>query len=141
MRVIRRYPNRRLYDMSESKYINLGSIKNLIKDHVDFKIIDSKSEKDATRLVLLQIINESETNASQSLLTSTLLMQLIRFYGSDMENFVGPYLENSVAQFIEQQDSLQGIMNSVIANGPIGLLSQMIEKQMAHWNPQDKNKK
>ena len=108
MVVIKKYPNRRLYDSSQSKYINLDYIKILINDRIDFKIMDSKTEADITKSILLQIISESEANEQQSLLTDVLLKQLIRFYDSDMEVFVRQYLEQSIVQFIAQQDKVQG---------------------------------
>ncbi|MFQ3236742.1 MAG: polyhydroxyalkanoate synthesis repressor PhaR, partial [Paraglaciecola sp.] len=100
MVVIKKYPNRRLYDSSQSKYVNLDFIKILINDRIEFKIVDSKTEADITKSILLQIISESEANEQESLLTDVLLKQLIRFYDSDMEVFVRQYLEQSILQFI-----------------------------------------
>ena len=88
MVTIKKYPNRRLYDTSQSQYINLDYIKHLIIDHKDFEVVDSKSGENLTKTILLQIISESETNEQQSLLTNSLLKQLIRFYGGDMQVFV-----------------------------------------------------
>ena len=79
MIIIKKYPNRRLYDTSRSQYVNLDYIKTLIEDSKEFQVIDSKSEADITKSILLQIISESETNDNQSLLTNSLLKQLIRF--------------------------------------------------------------
>ena len=84
MVTIKKYPNRRLYDTSQSKYINLDHIKTLINARTEFEIVDSKTSDVITKSILLQIISESETNQSQSLLTDKLLQQLIRFYDSDM---------------------------------------------------------
>lgn len=141
MRVIKKYPNRRMYDTSQSKYVNLDFIKTLINDRLDFTIIDSKTEADITKSVLLQIISESEATGEQSLLTDVLLKQLIRFYDSDMEVFVRQYLEQSIVQFIEQQDKVQGMMKNMVDNSPIGLFSQMMEKNMAAWNVNKNSKK
>ncbi len=141
MLIIKKYPNRRLYDTSKSKYINLEFIRVLINDRVEFKIVDSKTDADLTKSVLLQIISESETNEQQSLLTDVLLKQLIRFYDSDMEIFVRQYLEQSLVQFIEQQDKVQGMMKNMVDNSPIGLFSQMMEKNMSGWNVKNKPKK
>lgn len=92
MITIKKYPNRRLYDTSQSKYINLEHIKTLINERIEFEIVDSKTADVITKSILLQIISESETNQSQSLLTDKLLQQLIRFYGSDMQPYVRQYL-------------------------------------------------
>ncbi len=139
--VIKKYPNRRLYDSSQSKYVNLDFIKTLINDRTEFKIVDSKTEADITKSVLLQIISESEANEQQSLLTDVLLKQLIRFYDSDMEVFVRQYLEQSIVQFIAQQDKVQGLMKNMVDNSPIGMFSKIMEQNMASWNLNAKNKK
>lgn len=141
MVVIKKYPNRRLYDSTQSKYVNLDFIKVLINDRVEFKIVDSKTEADITKSVLLQIISESEANEQQSLLTDVLLKQLIRFYDSDMEIFVRQYLEQSIVQFIEQQDKVQGLMKNMVDNSPIGMFSKIMEQNMSAWNIGGANKK
>ena len=141
MVVIKKYPNRRLYDSSQSKYVNLDFIKILINDRIEFKIVDSKTEADITKSVLLQIISESEANEQQSLLTDVLLKQLIRFYDSDMEVFVRQYLEQSIVQFIAQQDKVQGLMKNMVDNSPIGMFSKIMEQNMSSWNLNPKNKK
>lgn len=141
MVVIKKYPNRRLYDSSQSKYINLDFIKILINDRTEFKIVDSKTEADITKSVLLQIISESEANEQQSLLTDVLLKQLIRFYDSDMEVFVRQYLEQSIVQFIAQQDKVQGLMKNMVDNSPIGMFSKIMEQNMSAWNTNPQNKK
>ncbi|WP_395339978.1 polyhydroxyalkanoate synthesis repressor PhaR [Ningiella sp. W23] len=133
MITIKKYPNRRLYDTTKSQYVNLEYIKNLINDREEFSIVDSKSGDDITKSVLLQIISESETNEHQSLLTDALLKSLIRFYDSDMQVFVRQYLEQSLVQFIEQQDKVQGMMQNMVDNSPIGMFTKMMEKNMEAW--------
>lgn len=109
MITIKKYPNRRLYDTSQSKYINLEHIKTLINERVEFEIVDSKTTEVITKSILLQIISDSETNQAQSLLTDKLLQQLIRFYDSDMQPYVRQYLEQSLVQFMEQHYQLCGL--------------------------------
>nr|WP_136251392.1 polyhydroxyalkanoate synthesis repressor PhaR [Ningiella ruwaisensis] len=140
MIIIKKYPNRRLYDTSKSQYVNLEYIKTLINDRTEFKIVDSKTDGDITKSVLLQIISESETNENQSLLTDALLKSLIRFYDGDMQVFVRQYLEQSLVQFIEQQDKVQGLMKNMVDNSPIGLFTKMMEKNMEAWQ-YDKSRK
>ncbi len=130
-----------MYDTTQSKYVNLDFIKSLINDRKEFQIVDSKTSNDITKSVLLQIISESESNESQSLLTDVLLKQLIRFYDTDMQIFVRQYLEQSLVQFIEQQDKVQGMMQNMVNNSPIGLFSQMMEKNISAWQVNPKNKK
>ncbi len=146
MIIIKKYPNRRLYDTSQSQYINLEYIKTLVMQHQEFQIIDSKSEEDLTKSILLQIISEQETNDQQSVLTNQVLKQLIRFYDSDMQVFLRMYLEQSMANFLEQQDAMQHVMKNILDSSPIGIFGQMFEKNMDFWRnvavkEEDKNPK
>ena len=134
MIIIKKYPNRRMYDTTQSKYVNLEFIKSLINDRLEFKIVDSKTDADITKSVLLQIIADSESNEHQSLLTDALLKQLIRFYDSDMEVFVRQYLEQSLVQFIEQQDKVQSMVKNMVDNSPMTVFSKMMEQNMSVWN-------
>ncbi len=140
MIIIKKYPNRRLYDTSKSQYVNLEYIKALINEREEFCIVDSKTENDITKSVLLQIISESETNDQQSLLTDVLLKSLIRFYDSDMEIYVRQYLEQSLVQFIDQQDKMQGMMKNLVDNSPMGLFTKIMEKNLSTWQ-YDKSRK
>ena len=117
MITIKKYPNRRLYDTAQSQYVNMDYIKALVKARTEFNVVDSKSGEDVTKTILLQIISESETNEQQSILTNKLLMQLIRFYDSDME----------------QQDQLQGMMKNMVDTSPLGLFSKMMEQNLDVW--------
>lgn len=139
MITIKKYPNRRLYDTENSQYVNLGYIKTLINDHSEFTIVDSKTGDNITKSVLLQIITESEGNDSQSVLTDVLLKQLIRYYDSDMEPYVGKYLEHSLVQFMNQQEKVQSMMKNMVDNSPMGMFSKIMEQNMSAWT-QDKNK-
>ena len=140
MITIKKYPNRRLYDTSQSQYVNLDYIKHLIDERKDFTVIDSKSEDDITKTILLQIISESETNENQSLLTNTLLKQLIRYYDTDMEVFVRQYLEQSLIHFIEQQDQIQGVMKNMMDNNPFSVFNKMMEQNKTMWSDKPKKK-
>ena len=140
MITIKKYPNRRLYDTSQSQYVNLDYIKHLIDERKDFTVIDSKSEDDITKTILLQIISESEANENQSLLTNTLLKQLIRYYDTDMEVFVRQYLEQSLVHFIEQQDQMQGVMKNMMDNNPFNVFNKMMEQNMTMWSDNPKKK-
>ena len=130
-----------MYDTSQSKYVNLDFIKTLINDRSDFKIVDSKTENDITKSVLLQIISESESNENQSLLTDVLLKQLIRFYDSDMEVFLRQYLEQSLVLFIDQQDKVQNMVKNMVDNSPMTMFSKMMDQNMSAWNMSNTNKK
>ncbi len=139
MITIKKYPNRRLYDTSQSQYINLEEIKRLIVEKQEFEVVDSKSGDDLTKSILLQIITESEANDNQSLLTNELLKQLIRYYDSDMQVFVRQYMEQSLLSFMQQQDKLQDVMKTMVDNSPLGMFGKMFEQNMSAW--QNTNKK
>ena len=134
MITIKKYPNRRLYDTSQSQYVNLEFIRQLVVDHEEFEVVDSRSGDDLTKSILLQIISESEMNDQQSVLTNTLLRQLIRFYDGDMQVFVRQYLEQSLVSFLEQQDSVQGMVKNLVDTGPMGAFGKMMEQNMEFWN-------
>lgn len=130
-----------MYDTSRSQYVNLDYIKSLINQRDEFRVIDSKTEEDLTKSILLQIISESETNENQSLLTNSLLKQLIRFYDSDMQAFVRQYLEQSIVSFIEQQDKVQGMMKNMVETSPFGMFNKMMEQNMDAWMKSTKRNK
>jgi len=102
VRLIKKYPNRRLYDTRGSAYITLADVKQMVLDHEDFTIIDAKSGEDLTRSVLLQIILEEEAGGAP-MFTSDLLAQMIRFYGNAMQGVMGRYLEGNLRTFTEMQ--------------------------------------
>lgn len=133
MIIIKKYPNRRLYDTEHSKYVNLEYILGLIKEHRDFQVIDSKTEEDQTKSILLQIITEQETDEKRSLLTNTLLKQLIRFYNSDMQPMVRSYMEQALASFLEQQEAMQAMVKNMVKSNPMNLYSKMFEQNMKMW--------
>ena len=141
MVTIKKYPNRRLYDTSRSQHVNMDYIKTLVNERTDFNVVDSKSGDDVTKTILLQIISESETNEHQSLLTNKLLKQLIRFYDSDMQLFLREYLEQSLISFMEQQDSLQGMMKNMVDTSPLGMFSKIMEQNIDAWTKSAKDQK
>ena len=107
IRLIKKYPNRRLYDTKTSAYITLCDVKELVLSLESFKVIDAKTGEDLTRSIMLQIILEEESTGEVSLFTSELLAQLIRFYGHAMQGMLGKYLESNIKSFSEFQKKLQ----------------------------------
>ncbi|MCL2523432.1 MAG: polyhydroxyalkanoate synthesis repressor PhaR [Betaproteobacteria bacterium] len=106
VRLIKKYPNRRLYDTKASAYITLSDVKDLVLKFEHFKVVDAKTEDDLTRSILLQIILEEESGG-MPLFSSELLSGFIRFYGSAMQGMLGKYLENNMKTFIDFQTRLQ----------------------------------
>ena len=118
-RLIKKYPNRRLYDTRTSSYITLTDVKELVLNHDEFKVIDAKSGDELTRTILLQIILEEEAGGAP-MFTSELLAHMIRFYGNAMQGMMGKYLENNIKAFTELQHKLQDQARSIYGdNSPI----------------------
>lgn len=131
---IKKYPNRRLYDTSKSQYINLEVIKELVMAHKEFEVVDSKTGDNLTQSILLQIITEQESNEQQALLTQTVLKQLIRFYGSDMQGFMRQYLEQSIGVFLDRQDAMQSAMSEMVeSTSPLNAFNRLLESNMSWW--------
>lgn len=103
--LIKKYPNRRLYDTQTSTYITLADVKQLVMDSDDFVVLDAKSSEDLTRSILLQIILDEEAGGSP-MFTSVVLSQIIRYYGHAMQGMMGNYLEKNVQAFIDIQNKL-----------------------------------
>ena len=106
LRLIKKYPNRRLYDTKTSSYITLADVKQMVLKQEDFQVVDAKSGEDLTRQILLQIILEEES-AGMPMFSSDLLSQMIRSYGSAMQGFMGTYLEKNLEGFQQMQKALQ----------------------------------
>ena len=105
-RLIKKYPNRRLYDTKTSAYITLSDVKELVLGSETFKVLDAKTNEDLTRSILLQIILEEETGG-MPLFTTDLLAQMIRFYGHAMQGMLGKYLETNIKAFTDFQSKMQ----------------------------------
>jgi polyhydroxyalkanoate synthesis repressor PhaR len=105
-RLIKKYPNRRLYDTKTSSYITLADVKQMVLKNEDFHVVDAKSGEDLTRPILLQIILEEESGGVP-MFSSDLLSQMIRSYGSAMQGFMGSYLEKNLEAFQNMQKALQ----------------------------------
>lgn len=112
IRLIKKYPNRRLYDTQTSSYITLADVKELVLDHGCFQVVDAKTGEELTRNILLQIILEEEAGGAP-MFTSDLLSQMIRFYGNAMQGMMGKYLENNIKAFTDMQSKLQDQVRSV----------------------------
>ena len=105
-RLIKKYPNRRLYDTKTSSYITLADVKQMVLKQEEFRVVDAKSGDDLTRQILLQIILEEESGGVP-MFSSDLLSQMIRSYGSAMQGFMGTYLEKNIEAFQQLQKALQ----------------------------------
>lgn len=131
-RVIKKYPNRRLYDTEESRYITLADVRDLVVDGVDFVVIDKKSGGDITRAILLQVISEQEANGD-AVMSRDFLSEIIRSYGNVMPDFVTSYLEQSMRLLMRQQKALRSQMKRVVGIDPVGVVADMTQQNMARF--------
>lgn len=132
-RVIKKYPNRRLYDTEISRYITLEEIRQLVLRGDDFNVIDKRSGEDITRTILLQVISEQE-EGGDPIFTTEVLRNIIRFYGDTMQSMMSSYLELSVAFFNEQQTQFKDRLRRLLgANNPLMALREISQEQLPIW--------
>ena len=124
-RVIKKYPNRRLYDTDTSTYITLAEIKRLVMDSETFAVVDAKSGEDITRSILLQIILEEEAGGSP-MFTTPVLANIIRFYGHTMQGMMGGYLEKSMQTLMDMQVPM---VPGVVGNTMFQQMQEQMQKQ------------
>ncbi len=131
-RIIKKYPNRRLYDTQESKYITVNEIREMVVDNIDFKVIDSQSEKDISRAILLQIIIEQESERNP-LFTTDNLQNFIRYYGQNHQQAFSEYMNQSLAYFQHQQEQFHLGMQEMLERNPINVFSDFNKKNTEMW--------
>jgi polyhydroxyalkanoate synthesis repressor PhaR len=115
LRILKKYPNRRIYDTQTSQFVTLADIQQLVVAREPFQVVHSKTENDLTRSVLMQIITEMESEGHESLLTNRVLEELIRFFGDKMVAVMSPHLEQLVLQSLEVQDQLRKQLTGAFA--------------------------
>jgi polyhydroxyalkanoate synthesis repressor PhaR len=127
-RVIKKYPNRRLYDTEISKYITLDNVRQLVMDSVDFIVKDVKTDENLTRGILLQIISEQEHDGEPFFSTSA-LSQIIRFYDDSMQGVAGDFIQKSLELFVDQQKQLQ----DSVTTDPLSAMNEIAENNLKMW--------
>jgi len=147
-RLIKKYPNRRLYDTQTSTYITLADVKQLVLASEAFQVVDAKTGSDLTRSILLQIILEEESEGSP-MFSAPMLSQIIRFYGHAMQGIMGSYLEKNIQAFIEIQDRMteqsKGLYGGGNQFGPeawtqfMNVQAPMMQNMMNSYIDQSKN--
>ena len=124
-RVIKKYPNRRLYDTHTSTYITLAEIKQLVMQHEVFAVVDAKTSENLTRSILLQIILEEEANGSP-MFTAPVLSNIIRFYGHAMQGLMGGYIEKNIQTLMDLQVPL---VPNVLGTTVFTQMQEQMQKQ------------
>jgi polyhydroxyalkanoate synthesis repressor PhaR len=140
-RVIKKYPNRRLYDTETSTYITLTEVKLLVIQNAQFVVRDAKTGDDLTRSILLQIILEEEAGGAP-MFTEQVLANIIRFYGQAMQGYMGPYLEKNIQAMTEVQaqlaDKAEGLTPEMWSKF-MTMQSPMLQGLMGNYVEQSKN--
>jgi polyhydroxyalkanoate synthesis repressor PhaR len=131
-RIIKKYPNRRLYDTEESRYITLADVKDLVVKKVEFVVVDKKSGDDITRSILLQVISEQEQQG-EAIMSQDFLSQVIRSYGKVVPGFMANYLEQSTKLFMVQQQNLRGQVKRVVGVDPVLAVADIAQKNFNRW--------
>ena len=134
MREFKKYPNRRLYDIAESRYVTVEDLRRLILSGESVSVVDSKSGKDLTRTVLLQIISEQEGEGHEPILTNRVLEQLVKFYGDPIQGVVSRYIEQSIMTFLEHQEKYRLSVQEFTSADPLNLMRKALEQNMDFWN-------
>jgi polyhydroxyalkanoate synthesis repressor PhaR len=134
MRIIKKYPNRRLYDTANSGYITLADVKQMVLENIEFQAIDAKSGDDLTRSILLQIILDEEAGGLP-MFSSEMLSQMIRFYGTAQQTMMGQYMEQNVKAFMAIQKKLQDQARSVYGDNKMMLTPELWKQFMQMQAP------
>jgi polyhydroxyalkanoate synthesis repressor PhaR len=132
LRTIKKYPNRRLYDTVESRYITLSDIRRLVIERIDFVVIDKKSQEDITRSILLQVIAEQE-HGVEPLMSRDFLSHIIRSYGGATQGMIGSYLEQSLKLFAGQQRDARDRTKGAGDSEPALPLNNLAQKNYQRW--------
>ena len=127
MHKLKKYPNRRLYNSTTSRYVTVEDVRKLVIDGESIEVVDAKGGEDITRSVLLQILAEQETEGHESVLTNRVIEQLIRFYGDRMGSVVGRYIEQSIVAFMEHQDQWRTHLRQLNEMNPLNLMRQAFD--------------
>ena len=121
--IVKKYANRRLYNTSTSSYITLDDLAGMVRDNVDFVVLDAKTGDDITHSILTQIIMDEESSGEQMLPVS-FLRQLIGMYGNSMQSLMPSYLEASMQNFRENQNKIREAFEKGISNTPLAKIHE-----------------
>ena len=130
-RVIKKYPNRRLYDTEKSAYITVADVLKLIRQGEEFKVVDADSGEDITRSILVQIITEQESGAAP-IFTTDMLTRFIRVYDDTSQALFGEFLDRNLKMFGEQQKRFQDQMGNIVGS-PLQIMKDLTERNLSIW--------
>ena len=116
--IIKKYANRRLYNTASSSYITLEDLARMVRENVEFQVLDAKTGDDITHSILTQIIMDEEANGGQQMLPVSFLRQLIGMYGNSMQALMPSYLEASMANFRDNQSKIREAFEKGLTSNP-----------------------
>ena len=131
-RIIKKYPNRRLYDTEVSRYVTLEDVRALVLEEIPFQIRDARTNEDLTRSILLQIIMEQEADG-EPMFSEQVLAKIIRSYGDSLHGMMASYLERSLNLFVEQQARVQDQMKTMMGSDPLSMMREITERNLSVW--------
>ena len=131
-RIIKKYPNRRLYDTEVSSYVTLEDVRGLVLQEIPFQVRDARSNDDLTRSILLQIIMEQEADG-EPMFSEQVLTKIIRSYGDSLQGMMASYLERSLNLFVEQQARVQDQMKTMMGSDPLSMMREITERNLSIW--------
>lgn len=130
IRLIKKYPNRRLYDTEKSRYITIDDVRKLVVEGAAFQVIDAETQEDLTRHTLIQIIIDQESGSGVHLFTTDLLAKFIRMSHNTAQDVFSRYLEQSTRFFLEQQQRAREQMQGVLSGKPVQTLTQIAQNNL-----------
>ncbi len=122
--IIKKYANRRLYNTKSSSYITLDDLATMVRENVEFVVVDAKTGDDITHSILTQIIMDEEATTGQQMLPVSFLRQLISMYGNSMQAMMPSYLEASMANFRENQTKIREAFEKGMSGGPLAAIHE-----------------
>ncbi len=131
-RIIKKYPNRRLYDTRDSRYITLTDICRLVIERESFEVVDQKSGNTLTCGILLQVLAE-KTQSGQSLISRELLARIIRVYHGELPDALRAYLDGSLSMFVLQHQKIDELLNGHLQVDPVEALTDLADHTLRHW--------
>ncbi|TVQ82653.1 MAG: polyhydroxyalkanoate synthesis repressor PhaR [Micavibrio sp.] len=138
VRVIKKYPNRRLYDTATSRYITLSQVREIIRQGGPFKVVDTNTDEDITRHILVQIITEQE-NSEDTVFTTDMLVKMIRFYDGSTRNMFSDFMDRNLQIFSEQHKAWQDQMGQIMGAHPMSVFTNMTRKNLDFWREMQDN--
>ncbi|MFT7651313.1 MAG: polyhydroxyalkanoate synthesis repressor PhaR [Candidatus Azotimanducaceae bacterium] len=136
MHELKKYPNRRLYDITDSHYVTIDNVRELIAGGESIRVIDSRDDTDITRSVLLQILSDQEASGPGSVLTNRVIEQMIRFYGDQLGAVAARYIEQSIVSFLDHQEQMRSHLQQLNDMNPMNMMRQAFEQtQKSPQNP------